>query len=111
MIRRLLILFISYFYAFYSYALADDYNPQNRTWGNISSNATDVAGLMAQFLTSASYVIGIGFLMASLVKYKQYRDNPNQTTLWSPISLLLFGLLLILIPLISSIMADKIWSS
>lgn len=48
-------------------------------------------------------VIGIAFLGGALIQYKNYRDNPSQTPINRSIFLLIFGLILIAVPLIAKL--------
>jgi len=55
---------------------------------------SDVAGL----ITSISAVAGLGFGVASVFKFKQHKDNPQQVPLGMPLSLLGIGVMLMWMP-------------
>ncbi len=40
-------------------------------------------------------IAGIGFIIGSIIKFKQHKDNPTQVSIWVPIALLLTGLTLL----------------
>ncbi|NNM58867.1 MAG: type IV secretion protein IcmD [Legionellales bacterium] len=60
----------------------------------IQGNFSDVSKLM----TSAAYIIGVGFVIASLFKFKAHKDNPTQEQIGKPIALLFIGASMIFIP-------------
>lgn len=61
---------------------------------------TNLAGLpdIASRITAGSYVAGAAFAIAALLKYKQHKDNPTQTTIGTPIALLFIAAALLFIP-------------
>ena len=68
----------------------------------------DIGGIAKQITTSfegignlilgISFVAGLGFVMASIFKFKQHKDNPTQIPLGTPIALLGVGVALIFLP-------------
>ena len=57
--------------------------------------------LLTSALYNMSLAIGIALLFGSLIQYKNYRNNPSQVPLSRPITLLVFGVLLIVLPLLT----------
>ncbi|KAF5271535.1 hypothetical protein FQR65_LT05155 [Abscondita terminalis] len=45
-----------------------------------------------------AYMAGIGFCMASMLKFKAHKDNPTQIPIGTPIALLFIGAALIFLP-------------
>lgn len=53
---------------------------------------------LAKLLTSAAYIMGTGFVIASLFKFKSHKDNPTQEQIGKPIALLFIGAAMIFLP-------------
>lgn len=53
---------------------------------------------VAKVMTAGAYVMGIGFVIASLFKFKAHKDNPTQVQIGTPIALLFIGAAMIFIP-------------
>ena len=74
-----------------SFAAADDI-------ATIVGNLMDPMQGLAHMLNLASVICGAGFLMASALQYKNHRDNPQEVPLSRPITYLLLGLALVILP-------------
>ena len=83
-----------YFYT--SLALAADSNDDNL--GKVASTITSSFGQLAKLITAGAYMAGIGFCMASMLKFKAHKDNPTQIPIGTPIALLFIGAALIFLP-------------
>ena len=81
----------AYFYT--SLALADDDN-----LGKVASTITSSFSQLAKLITAGAYMAGIGFCMASMLKFKAHKDNPTQIPIGTPIALLFIGAALIFLP-------------
>jgi|ERR1043165_1912568 intracellular multiplication protein IcmD len=81
----------AYFYT--SLALADDDN-----LGKVASTITGSFSQLARLITAGAYMAGIGFCMASMLKFKAHKDNPTQIPIGTPIALLFIGAALIFLP-------------
>lgn len=53
---------------------------------------------LAKLITAGAYMAGIGFVMASMLKFKAHKDNPTQIPIGTPIALLFVGSALIFLP-------------
>ncbi len=84
----------AYFYT--HLVLADTSNDQNL--GNVASTITGSFGQLAKLITAGAYMAGIGFCMASMLKFKAHKDNPTQIPIGTPIALLFIGAALIFLP-------------
>ena len=82
-----------YFYT--SLALAAD---SDDNLGKVASTITSSFGQLAKLITAGAYMAGIGFCMASMLKYKAHKDNPTQIPIGTPIALLFIGAALIFLP-------------
>lgn len=84
-----------YFYA--NLALADGAT-NSENLGTIASNITSSFSQLAKLITAGAYMAGIGFCMASMLKFKAHKDNPTQIPIGTPIALLFIGAALIFLP-------------
>ena len=82
-----------YFYT--SLALAAD---TDDNLGKVASTITGSFGQLAKLITAGAYMAGIGFCMASMLKFKAHKDNPTQIPIGTPIALLFVGSALIFLP-------------
>lgn len=79
-----------------SLALAADSSDDNL--GKVASTITGSFGQLAKLITAGAYMAGIGFCMASMLKFKAHKDNPTQIPIGTPIALLFIGAALIFLP-------------
>jgi intracellular multiplication protein IcmD len=66
--------------------------------GAVANTATQNLNALAKLITAGSYVAGMGFGVASLVKFKAHKDNPTQVHISQPIALLFVAAALLFIP-------------
>lgn len=66
--------------------------------GGVAANVTTNLSGVAKLITAGSYVAGLGFGVASVVKFKAHKDNPTQVQIGMPIALLFVAAALIFIP-------------
>ena len=77
-------------------ALAADSSDDNL--GKVASTITSSFGQLAKLITAGAYMAGIGFCMASMLKFKAHKDNPTQIPIGTPVALLFIGAALIFLP-------------
>jgi intracellular multiplication protein IcmD len=68
------------------------------TLGDMALNITKSFEGLAKLITAGAYMAGIGFVMASMLKFKAHKDNPTQIPIGTPIALLFVGSALIFLP-------------
>lgn len=83
---------------FYTSAALADASSNDPTLGNVASTITGSFGQLAKLITAGAYMAGIGFCMASMLKFKAHKDNPTQIPIGTPIALLFIGAGLIFLP-------------
>lgn len=66
--------------------------------GSIAQNITNSFEGIGNLILGIGFVAGLGFVMASVFKFKQHKDNPTQIPLGTPIALLAVGVALIFLP-------------
>lgn len=69
-----------------------------QTLGQMASTITESFENLAKLITAGAYMAGIGFVMASMLKFKAHKDNPTQIPIGTPIALLFVGSALIFLP-------------
>lgn len=68
------------------------------TLGNVAENITQSFGAIARLITAGSYLMGLGFALAAIMKFKQHKDNPTQIPIGTPIALVFIAASLIFLP-------------
>lgn len=86
-------------------AQADD----QKNLGAIATTLTGSFAGVAKLITAGAYMAGIGFAMASMLKFKAHKDNPTQIPIGTPIALLFIGAALIFLPNIFGIAGQTIF--
>ena len=66
--------------------------------GWVASNLTASLSGIANAATAISFVVGMGFAIAAMLKFKQHKDNPTQVPVGAPIAMLFVGVALIFMP-------------
>ncbi len=84
-------------YLYTNLVLADT-SSNDQNLGNVASTITSSFGQLAKLITAGAYMAGIGFCMASMLKFKAHKDNPTQIPIGTPIALLFIGAALIFLP-------------
>lgn len=79
--------------AFCTEALAAD-----QGLGDIAKNVKGSLGAVEQLIIALCYVGGIAFAGAAIMKFKQYKDNPQSGTLGQPIALIFIAAALVWLP-------------
>ena len=79
--------------------------------GAIASTVTDSFSGVAKLITAGAYMVGIGFAMAAMLKFKAHKDNPTQIPIGTPIALLFIGAALIFLPNIFGIAGETIFGT
>ena len=77
--------------------------------GGVANRITGMASTLAKMMVAISYIAGIGFVIASLFKFKQHKDNPTQIPLGTPLALLIIGIVLVFLPMIFTPVGETIF--
>lgn len=65
--------------------------------GTIANNVTGSFQSIGQLLIAVAYVAGFAFVIFGVLKFKQHKDNPQQTPLGTPIVMVIVGVALIFV--------------
>ena len=66
--------------------------------GGIANNIKGNLGAVEQLIIALCYIGGIAFAGAAIMKFKQYKDNPQSGTLGQPIALIFIAAALVWLP-------------
>lgn len=67
--------------------------------GGIAGNLLEPVSILTDFVTSISLIIGVMFMFVAFMKYMQHRKNPLAVPINNVVFLVIFGVILILLPL------------
>ncbi len=79
--------------------------------GTVAANVTSTFTEMAQLITAASYIAGLGFAIGSILKFKAHKDNPQQITVGTPIALMFVAAALIFLPSMFEVAGNTLFGS
>ncbi len=74
--------------------------------GDLSDKLMLPLSVLTSALYNMSLAIGIALLFGALIQYKNYRNNPSQVPISRFVTLLVFGLILIVLPLLAKLSAS-----
>lgn len=77
--------------------------------GTMASTLTATFGSVGKAVTALSYIAGLGFAIASILQFKQHKENPSQTPIGKPISQILIAAALLFLPSMFSAVGNTIF--
>lgn len=75
--------------------------PPAPSLGGAATNMLEPLGIFTNVLYNIFYIVGVMCLGGAIIRYKEYRENPSQTRLSTPIFLLIIGGVFIALPFIA----------
>lgn len=75
-----------------------------KTFADIANNLIFGANVLTDFLHATCILIGVGFMIYSVVSYRNHRLNPKMVPLDRPVVYLLLGLVLAALPFLGYIL-------
>ena len=66
---------------------------------------------LGPLLTIISYIAGVGFAIAGIVKFKAHKDNPQQITVGVPIALMFVAAALIFLPYMFTVAGNTLFGA
>ena len=91
---------------------ADDvFAQQVSTIGGMATLITTSFEDIAKLITASSYLAGIGFALAAVMKFKQHKDNPTQIPIGGPIAMLFIASALLFFPSVLGIAGMSIFGT
>lgn len=88
-----------------------DASAQSKNLSSIATNLTGTFGALAQLITAISYIAGMGFGLASIMKFKAHKDNPTQIPIGTPVALLFIAAALMFLPTLFGVAGTTIFGS
>ncbi|MDQ8039497.1 MAG: hypothetical protein REH83_03725 [Rickettsiella sp.] len=82
-----------------AYAISD-------SLGDLSDKLMAPLSVLTSALYNMSLAIGVALLFGSLIQYKNYKNNPSQVPISRFVTLLIFGLVLIALPILAKFSAS-----
>lgn len=79
------------------------------TLGDVANNLTLSFSFVARFITSLAFILGLGFFVASIMKFKQHKDNPTQIPIGTPIALVFIAASLVFMPTLMEVMGATLF--
>ena len=77
---------------------------ETETFADIANNLIFGASIVSNLLHAASILLGVGFIIYSVVSFRNHRINPKMVPLDRPILYLFLGIVLTAIPFLGEIM-------
>lgn len=72
---------------------------QGEGFGFVAENLMEPVSVLSEFVSTASFIIGLSFIFASIIRYMQYRVNPLAFPISSVVTLFIMGVVLVCLPL------------
>lgn len=86
----------------YGFIVHDAFAESESGLGLLANQALGPVSIMYNVIGTTSFAIGILFVLASIIRYIDYRNNPLRTTISTVIFLLISGIILVTLPFLSS---------
>ncbi len=109
--KQLLNHFMIYAIGLICLMLADQSFAATRTLGDMASNITDSFTSLTKLVTAGSYLAGLGFAIAAILKFKQHKDNPTQIQVGTPIALVFIAAALLFMPALMSTTGETLFGT
>lgn len=90
----------------FTVALAAD-----QSLGDLADNIRDSLAGVETLIIALCYIGGVAFAGAAIMKFKQYKDNPQQITLGQPIALVFIAAALVWLPQLIKTSGETVFGS
>jgi intracellular multiplication protein IcmD len=90
--------FLGFFLVLAALVIDQAYGAATKDIGMIATDITNSFSGIGQLIIAASYIAGFGLTLASIFKFKQHKDNPQQVPMGTPVALLVIGIVLVFLP-------------
>jgi len=100
------LLSVLFFYAANAFAQSN-----SGTLGQVADNIKTTFDSLGRLITAVAYIAGMGFGMASILKFKAHKDNPQQIPIGTPIALLFVAAALLFLPTLFSVAGKTVFGS
>lgn len=96
MLKKIFNIFV--FILLFVEVFAGDSSKMAKSVGDMAVNLDGNLEAVESLIISVGQVMGVGFVVSSIFKFKQFKDNPTQVQIGAPISLLVIGVFLSFLP-------------
>lgn len=79
--------------------------------GSVAASVTSNLAEIAKLITAASYVGGMAFVVAGIMKLKQHRENPTQVPVSTGIVFIFIGAALVFLPTVFSVSGSTLFGA
>ncbi len=83
----------------------------DQTIGGLADNIRDSLSGVETLIIALCYIGGVAFAGAAIMKFKQYKDNPQQITLGQPIALVFIAAALVWLPQLIKTSGETVFGS
>lgn len=80
------------------------------TIGTMAASITSTFDSVGKLVTAGSYIAGLAFAISAILKFKQHKDNPQQTPIGQPIGLLFIAIALLFLPSVTGALGNTVFS-
>ena len=81
------------------------------TLGGMSTSIRGSLKSLTKLITAGSYLAGLAFSIGAIMKFKQHKDNPQQTPIGNPIALVFIAAALLFLPTILGIAGSTMFGA
>jgi intracellular multiplication protein IcmD len=78
--------------------------------GGMASSITSSFKSLTKLITAGSYLAGLGFSIAAIMKFKAHKDNPTQIPVGTPIALVFIAAALLFLPTILGVAGSTMFN-
>lgn len=97
------------FFLFLMFLPIPSFANQYQTLGEVAGNLTLSFFNLAKLITSIGYILGLGFFVGAIMKFKQHKDNPTQIPIGTPIAMVFIAVALLFMPTILGVMGATLF--
>ena len=100
---------IKQFFMFLLFLPVPSFAAKYETLGEVAGNLTLSFFNLAKLITSVGYILGLGFFVGAIMKFKQHKDNPTQIPIGTPIAMVFIAVSLVFMPTILGVMGATLF--
>lgn len=71
---------------------------QGENLGSMAESMRESLSKFSALIGTGSYVVGLGFAIGAIMKFKQHKDNPSNIPIGTPMALLFVAVALVFLP-------------
>lgn len=83
----------------------------NTTIGTMASSITSTFSSVGKLITAGSYIAGLASVLTAIFKFRQWKDNPAQVQIGTPITFLMIGAALLFLPSVLDVAGNTLFGT